>query len=308
MTTAYLRAPRYVLGEIEADHSTIADLPARARAFGMREQAELWGWGTIRRTERSLEELAIDSGRATLGDAAVDRCDVDGLVLCSTRFPGGPETHGRFVRAIMTGLGLDDVAFTGITLNRCTNMLAALQTAEALVVSGRRACVLVVTTDRVVDETTRMERFALFSDGAASCVVTGGRGGHGDYEVVACAAAQDTRELDWQHEISAALSRRVNDSMLGALRITLGDVAGLMHANLYRPLVVLKERQAGFSAAQLYTDNIARFGHCFAADPVINLVDREAAGAVRDGHYYMLASSVPGSRMAVLLRKGEEPR
>jgi 3-oxoacyl-[acyl-carrier-protein] synthase-3 len=44
-------------------------------------------------------------------------------------------------------------------------------------------------------------------------------------------------------------------------------------------------------------------GHCFAADPLINLVDRDAQGELRDGAHYLLAASVPGSRIGVLLRK-----
>jgi len=301
-----MKAPRYVLGEIEVDHAEIVDLRARAREFGMQPEPELWGWGTIRRTERTLEELAIESGSATLRDAGVDRSSIDALVLCSTRFPGGAENHGGFVETIATGLGLDDVAFTGITLNRCTNLLAALQMTEALVASGRRRGVLVVTTDRIVDERTRMEPFALFSDGAASCVVTAERGAGDGYELVSCADAQDTSALDWSHEISPALSRRVNDALLGSLAMTAQDVCGLMHPNLFKPLIVMKERQAGFAAAQMYTANIARFGHCFAADPLINLIDRRAAGEFPDGGYHMLAASVPGSRMAVLLRTTEE--
>jgi 3-oxoacyl-[acyl-carrier-protein] synthase III len=66
---------------------------------------------------------------------------------------------------------------------------------------------------------------------------------------------------------------------------------------------MMKERQAGFSADQLYLGNIARIGHCFAADPLINLVDRAALGEIGDGSYCLLATSVPGSRAGALLRR-----
>jgi 3-oxoacyl-[acyl-carrier-protein] synthase III len=65
----------------------------------------------------------------------------------------------------------------------------------------------------------------------------------------------------------------------------------------------MKERQAGFTAGQLYLDNITRLGHCFAADPLINLVDRAALGHIEAGSHCMLASSVPGSRIGVLLKE-----
>src|SRR5436305_11815210 len=116
MIDAYLTAPRYVLGEIETDHGDIPGFAARARDQGMQPQPELWGWGTVRRTERSLEELVVEVGKPVVGSA-----DVDLVILCSTRFPGDAWTHGGFVETVMTGLGLD-CAFFGLTLNRCTNL------------------------------------------------------------------------------------------------------------------------------------------------------------------------------------------
>ncbi|MBT2402880.1 MULTISPECIES: 3-oxoacyl-ACP synthase [unclassified Streptomyces] len=300
----HLSAPRYVLGEQEADHTTVDNLLERARQFGMPPKAALWGWGTVRRTAKSLETLAVESGRATLDAAGADPAGVDCLILCSTRFPGGPRTHGNFVERVMSGIGLGEgTAFTGLTLGRCTNLLGAIRTAQALVAAGMHRRVLVVTTDRVSDESVRMESFALFSDGAASCLVSAEPLGTQAYELVAGASAQNPGALDWSNEISSDLGRAVNERILEAAGMKLGDIHGVLHPNLYKPVVVLKERQAGFTREQLFLDNIQRFGHCFAADPLINLVDRAAAGAVKPNGHYLLASSVPGVRVGVLLRK-----
>ncbi len=304
----FLKAPHYVLGEIEEEHTAISNLPARIAELRILPKANFWGWGRIRRTRRSVESMAIESGTATLLAAGIDAASVDALVLCSTRFPEATESHGLFVETIMTGIGLDSADFIGLTLNRCTNLLAGLRTADAMVASGRHRRVLVITTDRIADEAARMEKFALFSDGAASCAVTDEHDGRAGFELVSSAAAHNIAELDWSNEINSDLSRQVNESLLTPLGMKAGDVSGLMHANIFRPIVVLKEMQAGFTPAQLYTGNITRVGHCFAADPLINLVDRAAAGQVQDNRYYMLASSVPGSRIGVLLRKvAEQP-
>jgi 3-oxoacyl-[acyl-carrier-protein] synthase-3 len=308
MTT--LLAPRYVLGEEELDHTEVECLAERAAELKMVPKAALWGWGSVRRTGRSLADLAIESGAATLAAARLDPSEVDALVLCSTRFPGGPRTHGRFVERILTGTGLDRAAFLGITLNRCTNLLVALDTAQALVAAGRYRRILVVTTDRIEDEKERMESFALFSDGAASCLVTAdaetaGSAGAGStgYRIRSTASAQEAAALDWSHEISADLARAANERLLAPHGLTAAEVDGLLHANLFLPLVTMKERQAGFTAKQLYTANITRLGHCFAADPLVNLVDQEDAGLLRDGGHYLAAVSVPGSRVAVLLQR-----
>lgn len=299
MSTVYLQGPAYVLGEHESDYTSIEDIADQAKRFQMPPNADLWGWDGIRRTDRTLADLAVDSGTATLRAAGVAPGDVDALMLCSVSVTGPSEGHGAFVERVLTGIGLGDIPFYGQTLNRCVNLLAAIDVARAFVASGRYHRILVITTDRVTDESARMSNFALFSDGAASCLVTADEGGH---EILACATAQNAATLEWSNELSSDLAREVNTRLLDPLGMKLGDVDTLMHANIFKPLVVMKERQAGFTPAQLHIDNIARIGHCFAADPLINLVDRTALGHVRDGRFCVLAASVPGSRIGVLLR------
>lgn len=302
--SAYLYGAAYELGEIEADHTTIANLAERAEQYRMPMNPMLWGWGTFRRTERNLAELAVASGLATLRAARLDPSDIDAMILCSTSIRTRSEDDGALVQTVLRGIGLGDIAFYGITLNRCTNLLAALDLAAALVEAGRYQRVLAITIDRVLDEADRMGSYALFSDGAASCVVGAHDDGPDGYQILGCANAQDIESLEWKREISADLSRRVNELLLAPHGMKVGDLAGVMHLNIFTPLVVMKERQAGFTAEQIHTDNVARVGHCYAADSLINLVDRVALDHVLDGQFVELAASVPGSRFGVLMRKG----
>jgi 3-oxoacyl-[acyl-carrier-protein] synthase-3 len=303
----YLRGPRYVLGEVELDHARIENLAELATRFKMAPSPGLWGWGRVRVTERDLEDLAVDSGAATLRTAGLDPAEVGALVLCSNRVPGRAEDHGRLVQRVLTGIGLGDIPCYGQFLNRCVNLLAGLDVARALVTSGRHRTVLLITTDKVAPGADRMSQFALFSDGAASCVVTAEAGTgddeRGGFVLLGCATAQQTAELEWTSQISADLARQVTEALLDPFGLKLGDIVALMHANLFKPVLTMKERQAGFSAEQLYLDNIPRLGHCFAADPVINLTDRTARGDVGLGRYCLLAASVPGSRIGALLRR-----
>jgi 3-oxoacyl-[acyl-carrier-protein] synthase-3 len=304
-----LLGPAYVLGEHEVAHTAIDNLGELARRFKLAPKPDLWGWGTIRTTSRELADLAVQAGATTLKTAGIDTASVDALVLCSNRIPGPAEEHGQFVADILTGIGLGDIPAYGANLNRCVNLLAGIDLARALVVSGRYRLVLVITTDKVAEDADRMSQFALFSDGAAACVIAvGGVGGWAagpacGFELLGCATAQETATLEWTSQISADLAKDVNEQLLGAAGLKLGDVTALAHANLYTPLLVMKERQAGFSPDQLYLDNIPRFGHCFAADPLINLVDRVGLGHLKAGSYCLLASSVPGSRIGALLRR-----
>jgi 3-oxoacyl-[acyl-carrier-protein] synthase-3 len=300
--TAYLRGVSYVLGEREVGHADIPRLPELAAAFGLVPNPGLWGWGTVRATRRDLADLAADTARATLRAAGVDRPDA--LVLCSTRLPAD---HGAFMAAVLARIGAD-IPFYGQGVNQCVNLLAALDIARSFVISGRYRTVLVVTADAVAEGADPMSQFALFSDGAASCLVAAdpfaANSGDetGSYEILGCAAAQDAAALDGTGQISSDLAREVNDRLLAPPGLKLGDVTALAHLNLFKPLLVMKERQAGFREDQLYLDNIPRIGHCFSADPLINLADRAAQGDIGEGHYCLLAASVPGSRIGVLLK------
>jgi 3-oxoacyl-[acyl-carrier-protein] synthase III len=298
---AYLSGTSYVLGEREVGYADIEKLPALAAAYGLVPDAGLWGWGTIRATRRDLADLAAESGRATLLAAGEDCADA--LVFCSTRVPGPSDDHGRFLARVLAGTGLGDVPCYSQTMSRCANLLAGLDVAAALTGSGRYRRVLVITADAVAAEGPAMSSFALFSDAAASCLITADPGRGESYEVLGCAAAQDITAMDPAAQISSDLARRVNDLLLAPPGLKVGDLTALMHLNLFKPLLVMKERQAGFREDQLYLDNITRIGHCFAADPLISLADRAARGDIGEGHYCLLAASVPGARAGVLLRK-----
>lgn len=299
----YMYGPRYALGEIESEHTSIRNLQERAAELRLQFDPRLWGWGTFHRTEIGLERLAIDAAAASLRAARLDPSSIDALLVCSTRIPGPSEEHGRFVQSLLAGIGLGDVPYYGQTLNRCTNLLVALGLAQALTAAGRHRRILCVTTDRVADEADRLSTFALYSDGAAACVVSADEDGADGYRLLSCESVQDGASLDGSNQISADLARQLNDRLLAPEGLKLGDVSGLMHNNLFKPLVVMKERQAGFAPDQLYLENIPRIGHCFAADPLINLADRAAAGHLGADRHYILASSVPGARVGALIRR-----
>jgi 3-oxoacyl-[acyl-carrier-protein] synthase-3 len=305
MADVYLNAPCYVLGEEAIDHRDVPEVTARIAELGIPPQAGFWGWGTVHRSRRTLADLAGDAGLATL--RAAGSPDVDALVLCSTNLPTDTAEQGLLVQDVLGKLGLPEADFTGVALNQCANLLTGVRAAEAAVAVGRHRRVLVVSTDRIEDERDRMQNFALFSDGAAGCLVADAPSGPASFRVRGSATATRAAELGWGQEISSELGRRVNERLLGRLGLAVGDLDAVLHTNVFKPVVMLKELQAGFRSDQLDPAGIPRVGHCFAADPMINLADRIAAGRVRPGGHYLLASSVPGFRVGVLLHSLPAP-
>lgn len=299
---ARLIAPHYFLGEYPLPYNKIEQWQERASKFSMIEQPSLWGWGHVYKTSLSIAEMALHTAQKTLAEARCEGEQIDTLLICSTRFHGGPEEHTQFLREIIQPLSLTKAEIIGITLGRCTNLIKALRIAQARILSGQSKQILVITTDRITCEAERLENFALFSDGAASCLVVSNDDPHPGFNIIASAEKQDLQQI--AQGLSVELAKAVNQLLFRHSNLTISDVERLFHSNIYLPLCNLKEMQAGYHTTQLYTDNITRIGHCFAADPLINLVDAQQHTELRAGGFFQLAASIPGARASLLLQKG----
>jgi 3-oxoacyl-[acyl-carrier-protein] synthase-3 len=298
-----LRGPHFVLGDVTLHHTGIPGFDDGVARHRMAPVADLWGWGDVHRSSAGIDVLAIRAAQGCLRDAGVTAAEVDALVLCSSTLPEGVAAHADLVRSVLTGLGMEDVPVTGVTLNRCGNLLAGLILARALVAAGDHHRVLVVTTDRVTVESGRMTGSALLSDGAAACLITGWAP-DAPYGWVMGAVAQDPALLSEDGQLSAELAATVNARLTKETGIVPTAIDAVLGTNMYLPIVTMKETQAGFRREQLHTATIPTAGHCFAADPLINLVDRQRTGRIRPGGHYLLAAAVPGMRIGVLLRAG----
>ncbi|CDH20933.1 hypothetical protein KKI93_17620 [Xenorhabdus bovienii] len=301
---AKLIAPQYLLGEQVLPYHEIVQWQQRAANFSMAPEPTLWGWGTVHKNSHSVAEMAVATAKKTLLSANVHHQDIDTLIFCSTYFPDRPNEHISLLREVACPLNLEHTEIIGVTLGRCTNLIKGLRLAQARIASGQSKQALVVTSDCIVNEEERMENFALFSDGAASCLVCIDSDPRPGFSIIANAEKQDLGQLS--QGLSVELSKAVNQALFHDAQILISDVNRLFHTNVYLPICNLKEMQAGYQASQLYTNNIMRIGHCFAADPLINLIDAQAQGELPHGGLFQLAASVPGARASLLLQMDTE--
>lgn len=295
----YIAGVAYELGECAHSYNELPRFQETANAFGMADDPGLWGLGQYRRTHEGKAHLAIHSARHTLRRSGLVSTAIDALVLCAVSFPPGTEQQVAFTNVVAGELALLDKPIFALTLNRCATMLAGLQMARSLVLSGEFRNVLVIGVDAIDGEEHRFERFAIFSDGAASCVVSGDI--ESDYEI---------RKTAWRGEAVATtaaldIGTRLAHEVTRDLNIPGGpeSVLHVFHDNLFIPIVTLREEMAGFPTERLFLSNISRIGHCFSCDPLINLFDCEAQAPIAHGTSLLLACSTPGIRAALLLRK-----
>ena len=289
----------YELGEYEAGYREAHRFEEKIARYEMLDDATAWGWGRFFRSERSRAELAVASARRTLAKAGRTGGDLDAVILCATEFPANVDCHARYCRVVLGELGIERAFMIGVTLGQCNTMLSAVHLADRLVASQSYESVLVVVSDLVADEERRFQQFALFSDAAASCVVTSHPG---DLAILASASALDPSALDTAGRFSGRLGRATVEAITHRSGVPPGEVSVVLSPNMFTPIVRMSEGQSGFRPDQLYLRNIADRGHCFSADPLVNLVDHQRANGTQPGQHVLLTSSVPGSCVRILAR------
>jgi len=287
----------YELGECESGYREAHRFEEKIAHYEMIDDAAAWGWGRFYRSARERTELAVASARHTLALAERTGGDMDAVILGAAEFPSSVDSHARYCRTVLGELGLTSAFVIGVTLGRCNTMLSAVHLADRLVASQTYHSVLVVVSDMVADEEQRFQNFALFSDAAASCVVTSHPG---DLAIVATASALDLSALDAAGRFSGRLGRAAVDAIARQSGVAPETVSVVLPPNLFTPIVRMSEGQSGFRADQLYLKNIANRGHCFSADPLVNLVDLQRGNGTGPGERVLLTSGVPGSRVSIL--------
>lgn len=292
----------YSLGEHSYSYEELPKFHEKVNAFGMPNDAALWGWGQYRRTLRDPVELAIESACLTLNQTNIDSTEVDVVILCAAAsIPSNIASPASFQRQLLGELNLENKPFFALTLNQCATLLMGLKLASTLVSSEKFLNILVLGLDAISSEEMRFDRFAIFSDAASSCLIS--------------------REMKFGYEISNSiwLGELVTNIDLPDIGIDLASkmtqmlkipdgvksISKVFHDNLFIPIVTMREQMAGFLPQQLFHSNISRIGHCFTSDPLINLVDFTSNTTTNSKSLFLLACSVPGIRVGLLLNKIE---
>lgn len=299
-SNAWVCGASYVLGEITENWEAIPDLDESLARAGMMSEPDLWGWGQYRRTRRAPVDLAVESARRTLSLTGTSASRIDAVLMCSAVFPTGVSAHREMTHRFLSSLGMEATPLLGITLSRCATLVCGMRLADDLIASERYRTILLVSFDAVPNERERFESFAIFSDGAASCLLT--REPMPGYRLVCSVqASQATAQSSDGPDAGGKLAARAN-VQLKAHQLLPRDLSKVFHDNLFLPIVSIREQMAGFSRDQLYTENIARVGHCFGCDPLINLSDYAASTGISDHTLVGMFSGTPGVRSGLVLQ------
>lgn len=295
MTTG-IRGAAYAVGELELPVESLSNRVSRLADFDMPDLREIWGWGFFRKTLRGSAALAVESAQATLRQSGVLPGAVDGLILCSGRAMNY-HAQSEFTGAVAHALGLGRVFSTWAGGSGCASLFSATRMAMALVESGDFSHILVISADAIDDENDRFQRFGVLSDAACSFLVVSSA--QADYVVrgavvQSCPASLIAGGNDFQAKcqlIYSVFERLGRESGTDASQA--GDFVG---SNVFLPIQELEMSVMPLEQVDARQGNTQRYGHCFAADPIINLVDR-----VSDARQIVMAATAHGHFGAVLL-------
>ena len=217
---------------------------------------------------------------------------------CGT--PGSP-TRPRSDRFSSTSASTAAYPY-GIFLSYCANLQCAFDLGASLIRSAEADEVLVVCTDKADPASGRLvePKISVHSDGAASFALTHDRL-PGSYRLVDTvltinprigAIDADRQFIEYFGEVTEGIAAVV-EKALTRTGLTVSDIARVFTNNYNEMIATIVAKLIGFSADQLYLDNIPRFAHSLAADAIINLVDCAATSPWAGGESLLVLGTGP---------------
>jgi 3-oxoacyl-[acyl-carrier-protein] synthase-3 len=302
----YLKGISYELEEPRP----LQQLPEVQRSPDLLANLQAVGVAAFSVSRRSPAELAAACAKRTLWKAKTDPAEVDLLFYATTTF-GEPRFYGGDVQAMIGRLGLVNAYPVGVTLSECANVVIALALAADALRSGRCRNALIVTADKVLEGESRVvpPEVSVGSDCAASVLLTSQ--GTGPWELLG--GERLIIPLDGEGRAHEDFARYLKTSARGIQEITgrtlaaagrePDDFSWLITNNYNQSVSRLFASQSGFDPAKVYTANIARYGHGFGADNLINLSDCAGEHPPDAGDLVLLLASGPNMWATAVLRR-----
>lgn len=258
-----------------------------------------------------LADLLVAAGRAALGDS--DPGDVRWLLHTHTLHLVAPTQP--VLDQVRERLGLVNASAFAVSHLDCVAGLHAVGLAGHLLAGADSAArVLVTAGEKVVSPPLRViPGMSIMGEAAAACLVGPGPGGDEVLAVSTRTLGQFYRGHDAPPDVRATYRQRYAELLCAVLRdavdragVASADLAAILPHNVNRVSWRQVADHFGYPLDRVFLDNLPRLGHCFGADPFINLLDARVLGRVGPGDVVALASAgLAGTFCVVVLRLGD---
>ena len=256
------------------------------------------------------EPLATLVARAVAALPAGARPDL--IVHCHTLLSSGPARADNL--APIERLAAGGTESFSATMCHCASGVAVLEMLGRVLSPGQTALVIVADKAfhpavRLIRNTTIMGEAAVAfrvsqGGGAGRFTFVGGKSDRlGRYSIIT-GRLDDVTDPGFAEDYTPFTARCI-EAALDRAGVAMADLRLILPHNVNLPSWDQIAQRLGARRDQVFTANIARYGHTFGADPYLNLVDAAALGLLAPGDTVALVSVGLGATAAcAVLRAG----
>jgi 3-oxoacyl-[acyl-carrier-protein] synthase III len=266
---------------------TPAQVKVLTRVHGLR-QVRMCAQATLRAALLEVAEAALSS--------VEDRQRVHYVLHAHTLQDVAPSTV-NVIHDVCRELGLGHATAFSVTQQNCASGLIALDIAGKLLHEDANGVALLLMGEKPFTPLAQLiPNTTVMGEATVACVLRPG----GDRDQLVSYYSR-TRgqysaglELDGRarSEFESEYTETLADVIRTAVRragLTLADVSLILPHNVNRSSWGRVARELEVAEDRLFLSNIARLGHCYCADPFLNLVAAEEEGLLFGGDHYVMA-------------------
>lgn len=299
MTRVGIRHLSFTLGEEKIWYRDLPAIEERIQTLQIPDDEELWEWGWCRRATRDYDAHVAHGYGDVVRYVQASGVRIDAVLAC------GPVQHDaeRFAERLSADV-LPQIDGAAGRLRRiddfdCANALQGVADARALIASGAEN-VLVLAGEKLENEQIRFRSYSVFSDFTFALLLSADTAGC-DYEVLDLEMGRDEQPAeDTSRILVRTLEKEIGVALLARNGISAEDVTKFFYLNLFPPIAEMKTKDSGFAARHFYSE-ARESGHCYGADPFMNLDGYFANGG--GGELHVLCASGRGHAGVSLVRR-----
>jgi 3-oxoacyl-[acyl-carrier-protein] synthase III len=243
---------------------------------------------------RTIPEMCLASTLQTLQSTNLNSSQIAAVVFTSSNSDGLVEDDDETALfAALHSAGFVKTRIIGLTLQACSACGEALQIACDLINHPEKKALVIIFGKKKANRLGPQAN-TIFSDGAASCIVSAGSG---DFEICAIESMINTYLGSMGRALNVAqthgglldlreLSRSVCKKSgvdAKAMRAFFGTNASLGHLNFMA-------QAAGMPLDKVYQDDVAEFGHLHSCDNLISLKNYLTKHSLNPNDHVMLTA------------------
>lgn len=275
-----IRHLSYVLGDQKVWYRDLPDIEARIRGLKIPDDEELWNWGYCRRSSGDYNVHVTRGFMQLTDDLNAAGINVDAVLVCAPFQNSNEDFMGVLDSEVLPKIAHDGLR--RVDDRDCANVVQALADARELIHSGYEH-VLVLAAEKMEDERTRFRKYSVFSDFCFALLLSS-RIEQCHYEILDAYMGRDDHPgEDTSGILTRDLEKECVADVLARNGVAQQDVGKFFYLNLFQPVAEMKGKETGFAERQLYTE-VKDLGHCYGADPFINMHGYFASGGNGDIH------------------------